>query len=242
MAKTKNIDIWNYYLNLINERDRQFVVESSGKPIPEKIYQVGRSGILTECFVTGVCWSKHRGQLWYTTKTPSNGDCERIKAWYDANPPIELKDVSLEYYSYWGEGYKSSSAHMFYDSTRNQGLFLDKMEAELFAEQARLHREEEKAFDELHKKDKSYNYNANGYKFLGWQNGWKHVYFDDQGNITADPAKRRSFGYTKEDYPEYGNCRELKHRTISVQHDQRGSENTVSCPECKIYWKYDSSD
>ena len=23
---------------------------------------------------------------------------------------------------------------------------------------------------------------------------------------------------------------------------QRGSENTVSCPICKIFWKYDCSD
>ena len=81
-----------------------------------------------------------------------------------------------------------------------------------------------------------------GYKFLGWQNGWKHVYFDKDGNVTTNEKEKKTFGYTKEDYPEYGNCRELKHSIDDVSHSNRGSENTVSCDICKIYWKYDCSD
>lgn len=80
------------------------------------------------------------------------------------------------------------------------------------------------------------------YKFLGWQNGWKNVYFDEEGNITEDSKKKRTFGYLESDYPEYGKCRRLKHETDEIQHNQRGSENTVSCDICKIYWKYDCSD
>ncbi|MTV78222.1 hypothetical protein GM535_13470, partial [Streptococcus pneumoniae] len=45
-----------------------------------------------------------------------------------------------------------------------------------------------------------------GYKYLGYQNGWKNVYFDEDGVETTDPKKRRSFGYRKEDYPEYMEC------------------------------------
>lgn len=81
-----------------------------------------------------------------------------------------------------------------------------------------------------------------GYKFLGWQNGWKHVYFDEDGNETEDNSKKRTFGYRTADYPEYGKCRELKHAKDEIQHNPRGSENTVSCDECKIYYKYDCSD
>lgn len=88
---------------------------------------------------------------------------------------------------------------------------------------------------------------TDGYKFLGWQNGWKHVYFDEDGKqTTGDLSKgekpKRTFGYTKEDYPEYGSCSELKHKVDDVQCNSRGSENIVSCDECKIYWKYDCSD
>lgn len=80
------------------------------------------------------------------------------------------------------------------------------------------------------------------YVFLGWQNGWKHVYFDEKGNETTDTEKRKSFGYAERDYPEYGACRRQKHVLDEVQHNQRGSENTVSCDICRIYWKYDCSD
>ena len=89
---------------------------------------------------------------------------------------------------------------------------------------------------------KDFDYKVNGYKFLGWQNGWKHVHFDKDGNVTEDKDKRVSFGYRTEDYPEYGKCRDLKHKHTDIQYDRRGSENTVSCPICKIYWKYDCSD
>lgn len=81
-----------------------------------------------------------------------------------------------------------------------------------------------------------------GYKFLGWQNGWKSVYFDANGNVTTDDKTRKSFGYLTADYPEYGKCRDEKHKRDDVQHNPRGSENTVSCDICKIYWKYDCSD
>lgn len=83
--------------------------------------------------------------------------------------------------------------------------------------------------------------NDEGYIFLGWQNGWRHVYFDKEGNVTDDPEKRYSFGYLPEDQPEYCKCRELGHRTKNVQNTPSGSENTVSCDICKIYWKYDCS-
>lgn len=97
------------------------------------------------------------------------------------------------------------------------------------------------------------NINYNGqqidlsdYKFLGWQNGWKHVYFDEDGNITTgDTSKgekpKRTAGYLTEDYPEYGACRDAKHKTGRKSMNQYGSENIVWCDICKIYYKYDSS-
>lgn len=86
-----------------------------------------------------------------------------------------------------------------------------------------------------------------GYKFLGWQNGWKHVYFDEDGKVTTGDLLKgekpqRTFGYLTADYPEYGKCRDQKHPLDEVSHNNRGSENTVSCDVCRIYWKYDCSD
>jgi len=57
------------------------------------------------------------------------------------------------------------------------------------------------------------------YKSLGWANGWG------------------------EKYPEeIEKCVELKHHRNDVSHNMRGTENTVSCDICKIYYKYDCSD
>lgn len=81
------------------------------------------------------------------------------------------------------------------------------------------------------------------YKFLGWMNGWKHVYLDKDKNIVPAGSKdAKYFDYTTEDHPEYGKCRDAGHRHDEVSHSNRGSENTCSCDICKIYWKYDCSD
>jgi len=80
-----------------------------------------------------------------------------------------------------------------------------------------------------------------GYKFLGWQNGWEHVYFDEDGKVTEDKEKQKTFGYLEKDYPEYGRCVRLKHKTDDIQITPSGSTNFVICDKCKIYWKYDSS-
>jgi hypothetical protein len=79
------------------------------------------------------------------------------------------------------------------------------------------------------------------YKFLGWMNGWKHVYFNDNKEV-VDRDKATGFGYLPKDYPEYCSCVEANHPRHEVSRGNRGYENTVSCDICKIYWKYDSSD
>ena len=83
------------------------------------------------------------------------------------------------------------------------------------------------------------------YKYLGYQNGWKSVRFDEDHNqVSGLPGEKRAvtFGYLTEDYPEYGRCRDAKHKCGEKSMNRRGSENVVWCDTCKIYWKYDSSD
>jgi hypothetical protein len=81
-----------------------------------------------------------------------------------------------------------------------------------------------------------------GYKFLGWQNGWRHIFLDKCGQETDDMAKAVSFNYVPSEHNEYFWCLGQGHKPDEVQHNPRGSENTVSCDICKIYWKYDCSD
>ena len=84
-----------------------------------------------------------------------------------------------------------------------------------------------------------------GYKDLGWQNGWNHVYFDKDRNVTTDKSKQVAFGYLEEDYPEYGKCQRLRHQHREIDNSlykYRGTDNVVICDICKIYWHYDCSD
>jgi hypothetical protein len=74
---------------------------------------------------------------------------------------------------------------------------------------------------------------------------------DKDGNETTDTKLYVKFGgYSRIEHPEYCDCLAKGHNDWkkpeghwdNVQHNQRGSENTVSCDVCKIYWKYDCSD
>ena len=244
MAKQKNIDIWNEYMRLIKERESAFIKGFLGEKPHDIIYQVFRQGKIQVCYVTGINYSVYGTGLFFTGKNPTLADVAKIKKCYTDDPPMTVENIAFEYYYLWGDNnnQKASSTHFLYKPDNYSLLTLSKEEADLTSERLKLEYSELEDWKKIHQKDRHFNYNAAGYKFLGWQNGWKHVYFDEQGNQTTDPQKKRTFGYSKEDYPEYGNCIELKHRRIDVSHNNRGSEHTVSCPECKIYWKYDSSD
>ena len=84
------------------------------------------------------------------------------------------------------------------------------------------------------------------YQYLGYENGWQHVYFDENGQVTDDKTKRKTFGYLTKDFPEYGACRDAGHvkdgTVKQKQHNNRGSNCTYWCPEHKIFWKVDMSD
>lgn len=233
---------WDLYMDVLKKRADVFM-DSLNIKSPDVFYRVGFNGKLEECFIT----ERYYGFYLYPNgKKPTKQEVEKIKLISESEYDFKSEKAYFNYFHYWGskdngEQYKSSSAIKIIDIDK-PGIYLDKKVAEELSEKASKDYEERKAFKELHKKDANYDYKGNGYSFLGWQNGWKHVYFDEHGNETTDRTKSRTFGYSKNDYPVYGACRELKHETIEVIHNQRGSENTVSCPICKIYWKYDSSD
>ncbi|MFA6572476.1 MAG: hypothetical protein WCT77_14705 [Bacteroidota bacterium] len=243
-----NLEKWNYYLSIIEKKTSDFInSQIHGLKIPEKYYIVYPIGKVAERTILGTTYShyNHKGKTYFNGKKPTRKDIEEIAQYSVSEIPFTTENVWFEYSEIWDKekGSKSTSSVKFYDLINQKALFYSIVEAELEAKKIKLQVEEEKEFRELHQKDASYNYQCNGYKFLGWQNGWKHVYFDEDGNLCSDTGKpHRSFGYLTSDYPEYGKCRDLKHRHIHVSHDQRGSENTVSCPICKIYWKYDCSD
>ncbi len=240
-----NLEKWNYYEGLLTARAEVFL-DSINTIVPKLFYLVYPNGSVKECTVINRHYSFG---LWYNKKV-TNKDVEEIKSLYHSEIAFTENKAHFDYsytYEYDGKSGIAKTAIKVKDVFGNKMAFLEKEAAEKRAFEICALNTEEKEFKALHKKDISHNYEANGYKFLGWQNSWHHVYFDEDGKqTTGDISKgekpKRSFGYTKEHHPEYGNCMELSHRRIEVTRDNRGSENIVSCPTCKIYWKYDCSD
>ncbi len=234
------LDTWNE-LKVALDASVKAWVNSICPIIPEKYFEVSWNGTMEEKRITGISY-RFEFNTWFNGKKPTKKELEVFRAHTLSLPEYKPERLCFSNAYEWMEGRTATSAIKFNDLFNAKNIFHNLTNATLYAAQRKAEFEENKLWQETHKKDKNYNYAANGYKFLGWQNGWNHVYFDEQGNETTDATKQRTFGYREADYPEYGKCRRLKHRTIEVNHNQRGSEHDVSCPECKIYWKYDSSD
>jgi hypothetical protein len=241
-----NLEKWDYYMDILNKRADKYI-NSLNLDIPSVFYEVMPNGAIHECDILKKYISLG---LYYSGKKPSNEQVKKIEFSYanlfNFNPDL----IYIEFKYMWGiydgkESFSTSSVSIerFNEFIQKEKYYLSKEMAEAKSIELKKISEENKQFREENKKDTTYNYSENGYKFLGWQNGWKQVYFDEDHNLCSETGKpHKTFGYLESDYPEFGKCQNAKHRTIEVSHNNRGSENTVSCPVCKIYWKYDCSD
>jgi hypothetical protein len=244
MARTILSQQWDQYLKLIQKKLEEFVL-TQVEEIPKKIYRAYFfNGTVKELKITGVSYPHHLNGFsnYPAGKTPTRVDVDRARNYYVNGLKFDIKKVYLQYEEL-HDTFVSKSASQFYDQSSNPYKdFLHKEEAEKRAlEEKKIHDQRE-AFQELHKKDGTYNYSENGYKFLGWQNAWNHKYIDKDGNVTEPHTVGARATYLKEDYPEYRNCIDSNHQRIEFSANRRGTDHTVSCPICKIYWKYDSSD
>lgn len=243
-----NLEKWNYYLSIVTEKTNRFIdSQKEGVSIPEIYYIVYPAGKIAEREIIGITYShcKHRGITYFNGKLPTKEDVAQLKTYSESDIPFIIDNIWFTYKEIWDKenGRTSTSSVRFSDIVNKKGLFLNIEEARECAESVIRKTKEDAEFDAKYAKDANYNYTANGYRFLGWQNGWKHEYYDEDGILCSISGKpQKSVGYSKEDFPEYGKCVESKHRKIEVHHNSRGSENTVSCPICMIYWKYDCSD
>ncbi len=243
-----NLEKWNFYLSIIKDKTNSFIEsQKGGAVIPSVYYAVNPSGKISERTITGIEYAhyRHSGPTSLHGNKPTRKDVLRISDYANKDIPFIVDNIFFQYSEIWDKenNRTSFSAVKFNDVVKRIGLFYSIEEAEIESKKVLEENRIEKEFKELHKKDAGYKYQDNGYKFLGWQNGWKDERFDEDGKLCSETGKpAKSFGYSKENYPEYSNCINLKHKRIDVSHNQRGSENTVSCPICKIYWKYDCSD
>ena len=243
-----NLEKWNHYLSIINDKLTDFMnSQKANNNIPEYYYVVRLNGEIAERKIIDMVYSErnHNNNTRFTGKKPTKKDVASIMEYSMTDIPFSTNNIYLKYSEVWDKenNRTSRSSDRFDKVMNNVNIFHTEDEAIQYSKKIIENNRIEREYRELHKKDSTYNYSANGYRFLGWQNGWTNTYYDEDGNLCEETGKpRKSFGYSKENYPEYNKCIDLKHLKIEVSHNRRGSENTVSCPICKIYWKYDSSD
>lgn len=237
-----NLEKWNLRIAIIDKKLRDWV-NTICDNIPEKFYLVHPSGRINECFITEPYYI-YPFNTFFKGKTPTKQEITKLYLDSQEDLVFTTDKLSFNHYYIWNEAGNKAKTGISYKDLfpPAKNIFLNKDDADAYGQIIIDQRAKDLAFDTLHKKDKHYDYAANGYKFLGWQNSWKDTWYDESGNETTDRAKRKSTGYSKENYPEYRSCRDQGHRTIEVSHDNRGTQHDVSCPECKLLWRYDSSD
>lgn len=241
-----NLDKWNFYLSIINKKTNDFINEQKvDYTIPDIIYTININGKISKKQIIGIEYLhyKHKGKIYFKGKKPTKNDINEIINYSNSDISFTKDNIILICLEILNNDKEVKSSIGFNDVISKKNVYHSIEEAEKVSKDIIDKFNFRKEFKEKHKKDKNYNYISNGYKFLGWQNGWKHEYYDEDDNlcsISGKPSKK--FGYSKDNYPEYRNCIDSGHIRIEVSHNTRGTENTVSCPICKIYWKYDCSD
>lgn len=242
-----NKEKWDYYLGIINERTNKFInSEIFGKDIPSVFYYVYPAGRLVEREIIGRSYS-HRssdgGHVHYWGKQPTREDVRLIKLYSESDIPFNRENIYFQYSEVWDveNGLTSKSSVKFVDLIDEVGgIFKSIGDAVVHSEYLI---EKSRVIKEFRERYKDVDFGSLGFKFLGWQNGWVSEYYDEDKNLCSVSGKpRKSFGYSRENQPEYRGCIDSGHMRVEFQKTRSGSENVVACPECKIYWKYDCSD
>jgi hypothetical protein len=228
-------ETWNKTLAAFDNKLNKFVNENAPIKV-EKFYSANATRV-QENFVT------HYSHTCFYIDRDARPTKKRLIELKEKIENFKLSTDSIYcyyYYLYESNGVKAkASTAIKYNDLMLIYQMTEEEVTQVF-EQEDAKRKSAKQFQETHAKDKYYNYSENGYKFLGWQNSWKYDWVDVDGNITLDPLKRK-YSRPCNTYTDFWDCRNLNHQTIEVRHDASGSENTVSCPLCKVYWKYDCS-
>lgn len=209
--------------------------------LPSKLYTIDYDFSITELHIKNIYIS--HSALEYYTKKPTKLDIANLKDFIEHDDYCNITYIRVGYVLKNIEGNIQKGSTIFKNILDKTVYFYSKEKAIEASKIMLKEREKAVAFQIKYAKPKNYDYNANGYRFLGWQNNWQHEYYDKDKNLCSESKKPPVyFDYNANKYPEYAHCKTMKHRLIEVSLSDTGSEHIVSCPICKVYWKYDSSD
>lgn len=204
-----NLEKWNYYLSLLNDKTDEYINTYIINTIPNIIYCVDYDGNIIEKTINKYIYH-HSGIDKYIGKKPSKKEINLLIQY------IEMIEYDINnVYVYFND----NKGVIKYNNINNNSSYYSNIDdVKIESDRILQNNKDRIDFYNKHSKDVHYNYDANNYKFLGWLNN-------------GTPQKNK----------DYINCINEKHRLVDVSHDRSGCENIVSCPICKIYWKYDSS-
>jgi len=215
-----NLEKYNFYKQILTDRAEVFMnqhyLNLQNQDIVDIFYLIKNDGTIQECQTLYRFYKFKESSL----LKPTRKDVLDIKLLSETHYDFEVNRIGIRYkFINDGKSYMATSTILIDElyGEINKNICFSKSDAEMVSEKKINELGKTESFHKEHQKDKNYNYDSNGYKFLGWSNGWN------------------------ENPIEYLICKESYHHLISVSHNNHGSENTVSCPECKIYWKYDCS-
>ncbi len=123
MKLRTNLDKYNYYLNLIKERQEKFVSESINE-IPEFLYSCNPNGEIVVKTVTEPYYYNPKA---FPKDKPTKVDVSIIKNYFELNEVLLISKIQLPYFEIFCNS-KSSSAVYF---TEYKDKFLTKEQAEL---------------------------------------------------------------------------------------------------------------
>lgn len=224
----KNIDKWDYYINVIDEKTKKFikdVVANSTINVIQKYYIVYEStGIIIEAVIKNITYNHvaHGAYLKYIGKSPKNIKIKEIEEYANSEIPFDINNI-LFIYRLTKDGHPFGTVNNRIKDFNKDNIYYNIKDAEAARNIILQRNVEYDNFKRIHNKDTKYKYEEHGYKYLGTQNSWN---FDNIEN----------------EQPEYYNCINQKHPLIEVRNNNKGTYNTTSCPKCKIYWTCDSSD
>lgn len=211
-----NLEKWDLKKEYLKSITNEFIEKTIAKSnLKNSLYEISPSGELTKWDVLRFGYNHSYKDTSYRNKIPTKKDIEKLHN-YIFNLSFDEDDV-IVYCNTKESGVSIQRGHLL----KNVLKMIDSEEqANTIAEERKKKYEEYKQFCLDNAKSIYYDFNGNGYTYLGYLN-----YFEE----SIAPK-------------EYLNCIEKKHIHIESHSKKNSHVRIFSCPICKIYWSVDSSD
>ena len=210
-----NLEKWNFYKRILNRKSSEYIENIINDNVLDKFYSVDTNGDIHTNIIDSLYCAE--ADVGFLGRSPNNKDISRIKMLSNSDIVFSVQNIVISYYEIINE-YKSISRIKYVEYIEDKDIFIEYEEAKVVSDSRKAKCEKTKAFIEANIKPSNYDYDANGYTFLGWENTW-----------IEEPQLLKE-------------CRAKNHEYVETKIGRKGMDNTVSCPVCKIYWKYDCSD